>query len=102
MSRSASARKLGSDGREVATREPAAESRLDCYLGVWSAERTRFECPGESLADVRRQRDERLDHAEPGAGKNAASGTASVGTTSARSSRSLRISHDVSAMSAQP
>ena len=92
----------GSDGREVASREPAAESRLHCYLGVWSPERSGFECPGESLADVRRQGDERLDHAGPVAGKNAASGTASVGTTSARSSRSLRISHEVSAMRAHP
>ena len=54
----------GSDGREVATREPAAESRLDCDLAVRGAERPRFECPGEPIAHVRGQREERLDHGQ--------------------------------------
>ena len=86
MSRSVERSQRGSDDSDVAAREPASERRLDCYLAIRGTERPRFERPGESLAHVRRQGDERLDHADPGDGKKAASGTASVGTTSARSS----------------
>ena len=77
----------------------AAHRRADRYRGVRRREQAGFERERQPAAGVRRQRDQRVDH---GAAKNAAPAEYSPGATSARSRYSLRISHEVSASSAQP
>jgi hypothetical protein len=69
-------------------------------LGIRRRDRAGIQRAGEATPQRIREIDERVDHAS--IGKNAVSSAPTMGTTRPRSRYSLRISHEVSAISAQP
>lgn len=60
-----------------------SENRPQCSKRIWSTDESRLESAGETVAQVRRQVEQSIDHGATV--KKAAFGTPSAGTTSARS-----------------